>query len=41
MEENVKKDTHALSPFVSVYIGEGKGSPLQHSCLENSLDRGA
>ena len=21
--------------------GEGKGYPLQHSCLENSMDRGA
>ena len=21
--------------------GEGKGSPLQYSCLENSMDRGA
>ena len=21
--------------------GEGPGSPLQHSCLENSMDRGA
>ena len=23
------------------YPGIGKGSPLQHSCLENSIDRGA
>ena len=22
-------------------IGEGNGNPLQYSCLENSLDRGA
>ena len=22
-------------------IGEGNGSPLQHSCLENPVDRGA
>ena len=22
-------------------IGEGTGNPLQHSCLENSIDRGA
>ena len=21
--------------------GEGNGNPLQHSCLENSMDRGA
>ena len=23
------------------YYGEGNGSPLQYSCLENSMDRGA
>ena len=23
-----------------LYIGEGNGNPLQHSCLENSMDRG-
>ena len=22
-------------------VGEGNGNPLQHSCLENSMDRGA
>ena len=22
-------------------IGEGNGNPLQHSCLENPMDRGA
>ena len=22
-------------------LGEGNGNPLQHSCLENSMDRGA
>ena len=25
----------------SVYIGEGNGTPLQYSCLENPMDRGA
>ena len=24
-----------------MYIGEGNGTPLQHSCLENPKDRGA
>ena len=24
-----------------VYVGEGKGSPLCYSCLENPMDRGA
>ena len=23
------------------YIGEGNGNPLQYSCLENPMDRGA
>ena len=23
------------------YFGEGNGKPLQYSCLENSMDRGA
>ena len=25
----------------NVWIGEGNGTPLQYSCLENSMDRGA
>ena len=24
-----------------MYIGEGNGTPLQYSCLENRMDRGA
>ena len=24
-----------------MFFGEGSGSPLQHSCLENPMDRGA
>ena len=32
-----------ISPFmsVSVCLGEGNGTPLQYSCLENPMDRGA
>ena len=26
---------------VSVLVGEGNGTPLQYSCLENPMDRGA
>ena len=26
---------------VTYLIGEGNGTPLQYSCLENSMDRGA
>ena len=33
-----------LTCFTTVYpllVGEGNGTPLQHSCLENAMDRGA
>ena len=30
-----------LLPFSSVSIGEGNGTPLQYSCLENPMDGGA
>ena len=29
-----------LDPGSGRSLGEGKGYPLQYSCLENSLDRG-
>ena len=28
-------------PGLGRYPGEGNGNPLQYSCLENSMDRGA
>ena len=30
-----------FNPWVGKIPGEGKGYPLQISCLENSMDRGA
>ena len=30
-----------LIPGLGNSPGEGNGNPLQHSCLENSMDRGA
>ena len=30
-----------LSPGLGRSPGEGNGNPLQYSCLENSMDRGA
>ena len=30
-----------LIPGLGRSSGEGKGNPLQHSCLENPMDRGA
>ena len=29
-----------LIPGLGRFPGEGKGNPLQYSCLENSMDRG-
>ena len=31
----------AFFPCVILYIGEGNGNPLLHSCLENPMDGGA
>ena len=30
-----------FSPNLSLSVGEGSGNPLQYSCLENPMDRGA
>ena len=30
-----------LIPGLGRFLGEGHGNPLQHSCLENLMDRGA
>ena len=30
-----------LIPGSGIFPGEGNGNPLQHSCLENSMERGA
>ena len=27
--------------YIYVHTGEGNGNPLQYSCLENPMDRGA
>ena len=35
----VMRHQHATS--CSLKYGEGNGTPLQHSCLENPMDRGA
>ena len=32
---------HLLLPTIYIALGEGNGNPLQYSCLENSMDRGA
>ena len=30
-----------LSTCIYIYVGKGNGTPLQYSCLENPMDRGA
>ena len=35
------QETWASPPTLGRFSGEGNGKPLQYSCLENSLDRGA
>ena len=32
---------HRFHPWVRKILGGGNGTPLQYSCLENSMDRGA
>ena len=36
-----KSETERQIPYINTYIGEGNGNPLQYSCLENPVDRGA
>ena len=35
------QETLGLIPGLGRSTGEGNGTPLQYSCLENSMDRGA
>ena len=35
-----QKEKHQYSILMHIY-GEGNGNPLQYSCLENPMDRGA
>ena len=44
----MRKETGSIQEISSLFqvkfrenIGEGKGNPLQYSCLENSMVRGA
>ena len=36
-----KKSACNILASLSIYIGEGNGTPLQYSCLENPIDGGA
>ena len=35
------QSAHGFDLWVWKILGEGNGYPLQYSCLENSMDRGA
>ena len=35
------KNTQFINGKLALISGEGNGSPLQYSCLENPMDRGA
>ena len=35
------KNLNLVIAFISLFYGEGSGTPLQYSCLENPMDRGA
>ena len=37
----LKKYSYASDSYSYTLVGEGNGTPLQHSCLENSMDGGA
>ena len=37
----VNAEDEGSIPGSGIYPGEGNGNPLQYSCLENPMDRGA
>ena len=40
-ESTYNAGDEGLIPGLGQFLGEGNGNPLQYSCLENSMDRGA
>ena len=41
MVKNLPAMREGSIPKLGRFPGEGNGNPLQHPCLENSMDRGA
>ena len=39
--QSLKLPFHRLQVGATLVTGEGNGNPLQYSCLENPMDRGA
>ena len=40
-KESPSSESLGNSPFIDEHLGEGNGTPLQYSCLENPVDGGA
>ena len=40
-DSHTQKKRHGFNPWVGKMPGGGNGDPLQDSCLENLMDRGA
>ena len=41
MTQNQNRNLTCFTTVYPLLVGEGNGTPLQHSCLENAMDRGA
>ena len=41
MKSNYQDHKKHICDIVTYILGEGNGTPLQYSCLENPIDRGA
>ena len=41
LSTHARQVSHVISRILYCYAGEDNGTPLQYSCLENPMDRGA
>ena len=40
-ESDMTERLHFIMSSIEIMVGEGNGTPLQYSCLENPMDGGA
>ena len=40
-ESDTTERLHFIMSSIEILVGEGNGTPLQHSCLENPMEGGA
>ena len=40
-KEKCEDSCYVIYKYLYIDLGEGNGTPLQYSCLENPMDRGA